>query len=98
MEFLIAAFKLRGREMPYNTSEDVEIALHALKANSEKRPVSYELSFSDSDENRMRIMRCLLSDHLEQIPQEPLLERFDQFSRDGRTEIRTQTDHYTLRP
>jgi len=98
MEFLIAAFNLLGRQMPYNTSEDVEAALTALNANYEKRPVSYELSFSDSEENRMRIIRFLLSDHLVQIPLEPLLERFDQFSRDGRIEIRTQTDHYTLRP
>ncbi|MGB0971945.1 MAG: class I SAM-dependent methyltransferase [Mycobacterium sp.] len=98
MEFLIAAFKLLGREMPYNTSEDVEIVLHGLNANYEKRPVSYELSFSDSDENRMRIIRFLLADHLAQLPYKPLLERFDQFSRDGRIEIRTQTDHFTVRP
>lgn len=46
--------------------------------------VPYELSFPDSDENRMRIIRFLLADHLAQMPQQPLLERFDQFSRAGR--------------
>ncbi|MCH9733208.1 MAG: methyltransferase [Actinomycetia bacterium] len=98
IEFLIAAFKPLGRQMPYNTSEDVEIALQTLNAKYEKHAVPYELSFSDSEENRMQILRFLLADHLAQIPQQPLLEQFDKFSCDGRIEIRTHSDHYTLRP
>jgi SAM-dependent methyltransferase len=97
-EFSIAGFKLLGREMPYNTSEDIEIALRALNANYEKRQVPYKLSFPDSDENRMRIIRFLLANHLAQMPQQLLLERFDRFSHAGRIEIRTESDHYTLRP
>ncbi|HSS25972.1 MAG TPA: methyltransferase domain-containing protein [Mycobacterium sp.] len=97
-EFAIAGFQLLGREMPYNTSEDIEIALRELNANYEKRQVPYELSFPDSDENRMRILRFLLADHLAQMPQQLLLERFGQFSHAGRIEIRTESDHYTLRP
>jgi SAM-dependent methyltransferase len=97
-EFWIAGFKLLGREMPYHTSEDIEIALRALNTNYEKRQVPYELSFPDSDENRMRIIRFLLADHLTQIPQQLLLQRFDQFSHAGRIKIRTESDHYTLRP
>ncbi|MFZ1175163.1 MAG: methyltransferase [Mycobacterium sp.] len=98
VEFSIAGFESLGGEMPYHTSEDIEIALHALNANYEKHPVPYELSFPDSDENRMRIIRFLLADHLARMPQRPLLEWFDQFSRAGRIEIHTQSDHYTLRP
>jgi SAM-dependent methyltransferase len=97
IEFWIASFKLLDREIPYNTSEDIEVALQALNANYEKCRVPNELSFSDSVENRMRIIRFLLADRLTQMPQQLLLEWFDQFSRAGRIEIRTETDHYTLR-
>ena len=97
-EFVVAGFKLLGREVPYNSSEDVEIALQALNANYEKHQVPYELSFPDSDENRMQVIRFLLADHLAQMPQQPFLEWFDQFSHAGRIEIHTQSDHYTLRP
>lgn len=96
-EFIVAAFKLLDREMPYNTSEDIEATLQALNANYEKYQAPYKLSFPDSVENRMRIIRFLLADHLAQLPQQLLLERFDQFSHAGRIEIRTESDHYTLR-
>jgi hypothetical protein len=86
-----------AREIPYNTSEDIEVALQALNADYEKYQVPYVLSFSDSVENRMRIIRFVLADHLAQLPQQLLLEWFDQFSHAGRIEIRTETDHYTLR-
>jgi SAM-dependent methyltransferase len=96
-KFWIAAFKLLGREMPYNASEDIEVALQTLNANYEKYPVPYELSFPDSIENRMRIIRFLLADHLAELPQQLLLEWFDQYSHAGRIEIQTESDHYTLR-
>jgi SAM-dependent methyltransferase len=95
-EFLFAAFKLLGRESPYNTSEDIEDALQALNANYEKYQVPYELSFPDSIENRLRIIRFLVADHLKEMPQQPLLEWFDRFAHAGRIEIRTVSDHYTL--
>jgi hypothetical protein len=44
-EFWIASFKLLGHEMPYNTSEDIEVALQALNVNYEKYEVPDELSF-----------------------------------------------------
>jgi SAM-dependent methyltransferase len=94
----IAGFQGLGRDVPYHTSEDVETALQALHANYEKHQVPYELSFPDSAENRMRILRFMLADHLAQMPQRPLLAWFDQFSHAGRIEIHTDSDHYTLRP
>lgn len=97
VEFCIAGFQLVGREVPYNTSEDLEIALQAIDADYQKHTVPYELLFPDSAENRMRIIRFLFADHLAQMPQNPLLEWFDQFSHDGRIEIRAHSDHFTLR-
>jgi SAM-dependent methyltransferase len=96
-ELWFAAFKLLGREVPYNTSEDVEVALRAVNANYEKYRVPYKLSFPDSVENRMSIIRFLMADHLAELPQEPFVEWFDQFSHSGGIEIHAESDHYVLR-
>jgi trans-aconitate 2-methyltransferase len=97
IEFWIAGFRLLGCEIPYNTSEDVESALQVLGAGYQKRPVAYELTFPDTEENRMRILRFLLADHLAKMPHRPLLEWFDRFSSAGAINIRTASDHFTIR-
>ncbi len=97
-ELSVAGFRLLGGELPYHTSEDVETALQSLNANYGKRQVPYRLSFPDSNENRMRILRFMLADHLARMPRRPLVEWFDRFSGAGRIEIDTDSDHYTVRP
>jgi SAM-dependent methyltransferase len=97
IEFWIRGFGLLKREIPYNISEDVEAALQQQGAAYEKQPVPYELTFPDSEENRMRIIRFLLAEHLAQIPRRPLLDVFDQHAKSGRIMIRTECDHYTVR-
>ena len=96
IDFWIAGFRLLGREIPYNTAEDVEAALQELGANYQKQPVAYELTFPDTQENRMRIIRFLLADHLAQMPHRPLLDLFDQYSHAGRIDIRTASEHFTI--
>jgi SAM-dependent methyltransferase len=91
-------FTLIGREIPYHTSEDVEAALGELNANYEKEHVPYELTFPDTEANRMKILRFLLADHLPQMPIRLLLDLFDQHSQAGRIEIRTACEHFTVRP
>jgi SAM-dependent methyltransferase len=98
VEFWIAGFRLLGREAPYNTSEDVEAGLRALGAAYQKQEVPYELSFPDTEENRMRILRFLLAEHLAQMPLRTLLDLFDRYSHSGRIEIQTASDHYTVGP
>jgi trans-aconitate 2-methyltransferase len=98
IQFWLAGFTLLDREVPYNTSEDVEDALRELGMNYEKQQVAYELRFPDTEENRMRIVRFLLADHLADMPHRPLLDMFDRYSKAGRIEIQTASDHYTLRP
>ncbi len=97
IEFWITGFGLIGREVPYNTSEDVERALRKLGAAYEKERIPYQLTFSDTEENRLRIIRFLLADHLAEMPLPPLLALFDRHSRAGRIEIHTDSDHFTLR-
>lgn len=97
IEFWKVGFGLLGRDIPYHVSEDVESSLRALGVDYDKRQVGYELSFPDTEENRMRIIRFLLADYLPQMPQDPLLHLFDPYSQSGRIEIRTASDHFTIR-
>jgi trans-aconitate methyltransferase len=97
-EFWTQAFGSNGREIPYHTSEDVEHALRELRADYGKEQVFYELKFPDTEENRMKILRFLLANHLTETPLRPLLDIFDQHSNAGRIEIRTATEHFTIRP
>jgi len=98
IEFWIAAFRLLGQEIPYNTSEDVEAELQQSGAAYEKRKVPYELAFPDTKENRMRIIRFLLAEHLAAMPHRPLLDLFDQYALSGWIKVRTASDHFTIRP
>jgi trans-aconitate 2-methyltransferase len=97
IQFWITGFRLLGREIPYHMSEDVEFALRQLGTAYQKQQVAYELAFPDTEENRMRIIRFLLADHLAQIPRRPLLDLFDQYANSGWIKIRTASDHFTIR-
>jgi SAM-dependent methyltransferase len=97
IEFWITGFRLLGQEIPYNTAEDVEIGLQQIGAVYLKQQVAYELTFPDTEENRMRILRFLLADHLTHMPQRPLLDLFDQYAQSGLITIRTASDHFTIR-
>jgi trans-aconitate methyltransferase len=96
IEFWVAGFRSLGREVPYNTSEDVEAGLRALGAAYRKQEVAYQLAFPDSEVNRMRILRFLLAEHLAQMSPRPLLDLFDRYAHAGRIEIRTASDHFTV--
>jgi trans-aconitate 2-methyltransferase len=93
----IAAFGSLGRPVPYHTSEDVNAALTELGTDFDTQRVPYELTFDDNPENRLRIIRFLLAEHLSEMRLEPLLSMFDRYSHAGRIEIRTGSDHYAVR-
>jgi trans-aconitate 2-methyltransferase len=97
IEFWIAGFHSLGREVPYNTSEDVEAALQQSGAVYQKEEVPYELAFPDTEANRMRILRFLLADHLARMPHRPLLDLFDRYASSGRIRIQTASEHFTIR-
>ncbi len=97
VEIWIAGFRLLGRDAPYNTAEDVEAALQQSGAAYEKQEVPYELTFPDTEENRMRIIRFLLADHLAKMPHRPLLDLFDRYASAGQVRIQTACEHFTVR-
>jgi trans-aconitate 2-methyltransferase len=96
IEFWISGFRLLGKEIPYNTSEDVEASLRQLAAAYQKQSVAYELAFPDTEANRMRILRFLLAEHLADIPHRPLLDLFDRYADLGEISIQTASDHFTI--
>jgi trans-aconitate 2-methyltransferase len=98
IEFWLQGFALLGKEVPYHVSEDVDAALRAIGANYQKEVVPYELTFPDTKENRMKIIRFLLADHLAAMPLEPLMAIFDKHSRGGKIAMRTASDHYRVLP
>jgi trans-aconitate 2-methyltransferase len=97
IDFWIAGFRLLGREVPYNVSENVEAALQHLGAAYQKHPIPYELEFPDTEANRMRILRFLLAEHLAQMPHQPLVDLFDRYIDAGWIRMRTTSDHYLVR-
>jgi trans-aconitate methyltransferase len=94
--FWIAAFRLLGQDIPYHTSESVETTLQQLGQDYHKQQVAYELTFPDSEENRMRIIRFLLADHLSHLPHRPLLGFFDQYRDSDQIRICAASDHFTI--
>jgi len=97
IELWVVGFELLNQEIPYNMSEDVEFALQELGADIEQQPIAYELTFPDTEENRMKIIRFLMANHLTPTLHRPLLDLFDKYHNDGRIVIRTTSDHFTIR-
>jgi SAM-dependent methyltransferase len=96
IEFWLAGFGGLGSEVPYNTSEDVAAALERLNVAYDKELVPYRLSFVDTEENRLKLIRFLLAEHLAEMSLDPLIALFDKFSRGDRIEIETASDHYVV--
>lgn len=96
IHFWIAAFAELGRDVPYHVAENMEEALQELGASYAKRSVEYELTFEDSEANRMRILRFLLADHLPLLPRGFLLRMFDRYACEGKMEIRTTSEHILI--
>ncbi|REK17442.1 MAG: methyltransferase domain-containing protein [Planctomycetota bacterium] len=90
-------FGLIGRDIPYYTAEDVQAALADLGVPFEQESVPYRIAFPDTEENRLRIIRFLLANHLTEIPLPPLLVLFDPYASGGAIEIETASDHFTVR-
>lgn len=95
--FWLAAFRALGREVPYNTAEDVEAALQGLAVAYQKQWVPYDLIFPDTEENRLRIVRFLLWEHLPRLEVRPLLDLFDAHAHTGQIVMRTGCEHFTVR-
>ncbi len=96
-EFWLAGFGEIGREIPYNTAEDVEAALAKLNVPFDKQLIPYRLEFADTRDNRLKMIRFLLAEHLTEMRVAPLLALFDKYSRAERIVIETTCEHFVVR-
>lgn len=96
IQFWKTGFELSGRSVPYHVSEDVETILTAQGARFRKSKSFYRLYFSDSVENRLKILRFLFGEYLQEIPLQRLLEEFDRFVHDDHIQIETDSDHFVI--
>ena len=96
-EFWLAGFGEIGREIPYNTAEDVEAWLAKLNVPFDKQLIPYRLEFADTRDNRLKMIRFLLAEHLTEMRVAPLLARFDKYSRAERIVIETTCEHFVVR-
>ncbi len=86
-------FGLLGRPVPYYTAEDVRAEFARLGVPFQVRPSHYELRFADSELNRLRILRFLFAEHLDELPRVELLAFFDRYAAGGEIAIRTWSEH-----
>ena len=93
LEVWQTGFRQLGQPVPYHGAEDVAaiFAQNAIPYRTSR--AEYSLCFSDTSENRRKILRFLFGHYLDQMPTELLLAEFDPFVVDDRVEIHTHSDH-----
>lgn len=74
-----AAFALIGQKAPYNYSEDTQTVLQDFKAEVKLQTICSRLEFPDNEENRWKILRFLLGDHLAKLSSEQALSLYEPF-------------------
>jgi len=92
VHLLDRAFATMAEPQPYHMAEDLEGALTALRRKFEKHRLDYQMVFPDLEENRLRVLRFLLGEHLIRMDRGEMLKLFDLYARDGNIII--QTHHY----
>lgn len=91
-----AAFAHLARPLPYHIAEDLIAALRRRGLSCTCADVTYTLRFPDTAENRWRILRFLLADHLAALPPAALMPHFDAHSRDGHVDLQILHHHVVI--
>ncbi len=91
------AFDAMGKAIPYHLSEDLDQTLARLGIAHDRETVAYSMRFPDTRENRMKILRFALADHLSELPTQPLLDLFDDWVKGDQIDTRTVFSHYIIR-
>jgi SAM-dependent methyltransferase len=97
VDFWFRGFPLMGKPVPYRTAEDLEAVLVRLGHAYERRLVEYSVSFRDTEESRLKILRFLFGEHLAKLPRSEVLDFFKPHVTDGHVEIPTTHFHYSIR-
>lgn len=94
LDFWRLGFAQLDRPVPYYTAEDVAAALTREGSPFARSTVAYELRFPDTAENRLKMLRFLLGEHLAEIGPQRLLGEFDRFVRGGEIVVETGSWHF----
>jgi trans-aconitate 2-methyltransferase len=89
-------FGLIDQPVPYYAAEDLTAELEHLGAVFRTEQSHYELRFPDSEPNRLRILRFLLAEHLDEMPRDELLAYFDRYAEDDEIVMRTWSEHVVV--
>jgi len=96
IQFWKQGFAFINEPVPHHTAEDVEESLERMGWSYRKQITPYELAFSDSEENRLMILRFLMGNHLVKLPRKPLLDLFEPYAREGRIVINTFSEQFVI--
>jgi 2-polyprenyl-3-methyl-5-hydroxy-6-metoxy-1,4-benzoquinol methylase len=96
MQLWKIGFALLGQPVPYHAADDVERTLAEQGIAAQRSTASYQLRFPDTEQNRLRILRFLFGDYLQQVPLPRLLVEFDRYERQDHIEVNTHSYHFII--
>jgi len=89
-------FGLIDQPVPYYAADDLTAELSSLGITFRMERSNYELRFPDSEPNRLRMLRFLLAEHLDEMPRDELLAFFNPYANDGEIVMRTWSEHVVV--
>lgn len=90
-------FAACGMSVPWWVAEDYRSVLNETCVSVQRRDVPYQILFSDTAEQRMKLLRFLFADHLPQLDLTILMQQLDRVSNNGMVDIRTSSQHLVFR-
>ena len=97
IQFWNHCFALLGKKVPFHTAEELELIASRHQLNCQQKKVSYELAFSDSEANRLSVMRFLLGEHFGDVPRQTMLDLFNPYTARGQTKLRITHRHFVIK-
>jgi|YNPBryBLVA2012_1023415.scaffolds.fasta_scaffold05161_3 trans-aconitate 2-methyltransferase len=91
-QFWRSCFDFLGQAIPYHLAEDLIPIIHNLYPSYQRRTVTYTLRFPDTLDNRWKLLRFMLGEHLAQLQAYDLPSLFDPYASQGQVDI--TTSHY----
>lgn len=96
MQLWQLGFGLIDQAVPYYAADDLLAELTGRGVSFRTERSQYELRFPDSEQNRLRMLRFLLAEHLDEMPRDALLAFFDAHVESGEIVIRTWSEHVVV--
>jgi trans-aconitate 2-methyltransferase len=93
MQLWQLGFGLIDQPVPYYAADDLLAELTYLGVSFRTERSHYELRFPDSEQNRLRMLRFLLAEHLDEMPRDELLAFFNPYASEGEIVVPTWSEH-----